>query len=108
MSVHLGDGLGAFAAARVFSVGDPPSLFSTNGPFSLAAADFNGDNKLDLVTANFTGGTITILLGDGSGNFAPQKIAVGGGGNPQYVVTGDFNLDTKADVAITRNGHFRS
>ena len=35
-----------------------------------------------------------------------QKIAVAGGGSPQYVVTGDFNLDAKADVAMTRSGHF--
>lgn len=104
VSVYLGDGLGAFAAARVFSVGAPPSSNITNGPFSLAAADFNGDNKLDLVTANFTGTSLTILSGDGAGNFAAEKIAVAGFFYPQYVITGDFNLDAKADVALTRNG----
>jgi Calx-beta domain-containing protein/VCBS repeat protein len=106
VSIYLGNGLGAFGAAGVFSVGDPPSSNSSNGPISLAAADFNGDNKLDLVTANFTGGGVTVLSGDGAGNFVSQKIAVAGGGSPQYVVTADFNLDGKADVALTRNGHF--
>lgn len=106
VSIHLGDGLGTFSAARIFSVGDPPTTNISNGPFSLSAADFNGDGKLDLVTANFTGGNVTVLSGDGTGNFSSQKIAVGGGGSPQYIVTGDFNLDTKADVALTRNGHF--
>lgn len=106
VSIHLGDGFGGFGTARVFSVGAPPSTNITNGPFSLAAADLNNDDKLDLVTANFTGGGVTILTGDGTGNFVSQKIAVAGGGNPQFVAIGDFNLDGKADVALTRNGIF--
>lgn len=106
VSVHLGDGLGGFGTARVFTVGDPPTFNVSNNPWSLAAADFNADNKLDLVTANLTGGGVTILTGDGAGNFVSQKMAVSGGGSPQFVVTADFNLDGKADVALTRNGHF--
>ena len=106
VSIHLGDGLGRFGAARVFSVGEPPSSNVSNNPRSLAAGDFNGDNKLDLVTANFTGGGVSILLGDGTGTFSAQKIVVAGGGAPQYVVTGDFNLDSKVDVALTRSGNF--
>ena len=106
VTLHLGDGLGAFGPARVFSVGAPPTTNITNGPFSLAAADFNNDNKLDLVTANFTGDGVTILTGDGAGNFVAQKLTVAGGGFPLFVVTADFNLDGKADVALTRNGHF--
>ena len=106
VSVYLGDGLGAFGTARVFSVGTPPTSNITNGPFSLAVADLNSDNKLDLVTANFTGDGVTILTGDGAGNFVAQKIAIPGGGSPQFVATGDFNVDGKADVALTRSGHF--
>lgn len=106
VSVYLGDGLGAFAAARVFGVGPPPSSNITNGPFSIAAADFNGDNKVDLITANFTGSSVTVLYGDGTGNFSADKITVAGGFYPQYVITGDFNFDGKADAAITRNGYF--
>jgi hypothetical protein len=32
------------------------------GPFQRAAADFNGDGKLDLAVANLTDGTVSILL----------------------------------------------
>ncbi len=106
VSIYLGDGAGVFGAARVFTVGAPPTTNITNGPFSLGSADFNGDNKLDLVTANFNGGGLTVLTGDGTGNFVPQKIPVAGVGSPHFLVIGDFNLDTKPDVALTRNGFF--
>ena len=106
VSVYLGDGFGAFGTARVFSVGAPPTSNVSNNPSSLVAADLNNDNKLDLITANFTGGGVSVLTGDGTGNFVSQKIAVPGGGSPQFVATGDFNLDGKADVALTRSGNF--
>ncbi len=106
VSVHLGDGLGGFGTARVFSVGAPPITNISNNPISIAAADLNNDNKLDLITANFTGGGVSILTGDGTGDFVAQKIAIPGGGSPRFVATGDFNLDGKADVALTRSGNF--
>ena len=40
VAIHLGDGLGAFGAARVFSVGDPPSTNITNGPFFTRSGGF--------------------------------------------------------------------
>jgi hypothetical protein len=106
VSVYPGDGSGGFLAALVSSVGPPPISNVSNGPFSLAAGDFNGDNKLDLLTANFTGGSVSILLGDGTGNFSAQKMTISGGGSPQFVLVNDFNLDGKADFALTRNGYF--
>ena len=38
-------------------------------PESVAVGDFNGDGKLDLAVANFYDNTVSILLGDGTGNF---------------------------------------
>lgn len=56
ITVLLGNGDGTFTqpSGSPYAVG--------KGPFSLAAADFNGDGKLDLAVANLTDGTISILL----------------------------------------------
>jgi hypothetical protein len=35
--------------------------------------DFNNDGHLDLVVSNRTDGTVTLLLGDGTGNFVPSS-----------------------------------
>jgi hypothetical protein len=62
-------------------------------------ADFNGDGKLDLVAADWLGGTVSILLGNGDGSFqAPLRFAVGS--YPSSVAVGDFNGDGIPDVAV--------
>jgi hypothetical protein len=56
VTLLLGNGDGTFtqAAGSPYGVGQ--------GPYQIAAADFNGDGKLDLATANITDGTVSILL----------------------------------------------
>lgn len=65
------------------------------------AGDFNGDGKLDLVTTQPDDNSISILLGDGTGNFtlasAPWGVV---GGWPNSIAVGDFNQDGKLDLAI--------
>jgi hypothetical protein len=66
VSVLLGDGHGGFTPA-------PGSPFPVGGqgPLSVAVSDFNGDGKLDIVTANYFSPTVSVLLGDGHGGFTP-------------------------------------
>src|SRR4051794_21564478 len=52
--------LPSFSPVTHYAVGD--------GPQAVAAADFNHDGRLDLATAD-SGGTVSVLLGNGLGGF---------------------------------------
>ena len=84
----------SFAAATNLAVGDFPQ--------SVAVGDFNGDGKQDLAVANFRAYyavSVSILLGDGSGNFSAVTNFDSGNG-PTSVAVGDFNGDGKQDLAV--------
>jgi hypothetical protein len=71
-----------------------------NSP-SVAAADVNGDGKVDLITANYSDNTVTVLTNNGDGTFTfCSSNAVGN--VPYYLTTADVNADGKADI-ITAN-----
>ena len=95
VTVLLGDGTGNFTPA----FGSP---FAVGGrPQSVAVGDFNGDGKPDLAVANFVTGTVTVLLGNGFGGFAPAPGSPINVGEPNSVVVGDFNGDGKPDLAVS-------
>jgi hypothetical protein len=54
VSVLLGNGDGTFGTPFDFDTGPTP--------YFVIAKDFNGDGKLDLAVANYSSGTVTILL----------------------------------------------
>ena len=77
----------------------PTNFAAGDSPFSVAVGDFNGDGKQDLAVANLLQTDVSILLGDGAGNFsAPTNFAAGG--SPVSVAVGDFNGDGKQDLAV--------
>jgi FG-GAP-like repeat/Bacterial pre-peptidase C-terminal domain/FG-GAP repeat len=69
---------------------------------SVAVGDFNGDAKQDLAVANDSG-TVSILIGDGTGNFGAAT-NFPAGDDPRQVVVGDFNGDGKQDLATANQG----
>lgn len=76
-----------------------------NNPVSVTAADVNGDGKVDLISANEFGLTLSVLTDNGSGGFVTAGTYYVGG-LPLSVTTADVNGDGKPDTAtsIMTNG----
>lgn len=80
------------------------------GPRSMVAADLTGQGPLDLATANPSTGTVSVLLGNGKGEFVPAQgspFAVpDGNDNPrtpglaESIGVGDFACLGKPDLAV--------
>jgi len=87
VAVFLGDGTGGFRAAG--------TALSGQQVISVAAGDFDGDGKIDVVASTVDG--LTFLRGDGAGNLTAVLVpATAGVGT---LAAGDFNGDGRLDVA---------
>jgi hypothetical protein len=97
MSVFLGDGKGGFSQAQdsPFAVAEEPN--------DLAAADFNGDGDVDVAIANHGVKKVTVLLGNGKGQFNSvpgSPFNVESNPHPHGIAAADFNGDQKPDIAV--------
>lgn len=94
LSTFLGNGDGTFQVG--------PSLTATQAHFfyvaAFAIADFNGDSKKDVLTANGYW-----LQGNGDGSFQPSAQRLNAVLDQRNLAVGDFNGDSKLDVATTSN-----
>lgn len=95
VSLYLGNGDGTMQAPiNTASLGIGAATY-------MATADFNKDNKLDLVLADQNSSQVVVLLGNGDGHFqAARSFALNSGGGFDVAV-GDFNGDGVPDIAAT-------
>jgi hypothetical protein len=92
VAVLLGDGSGAFASPVTYEVG--------RFPYSIVAADVDGDGAIDLATANNNSADLSVLLDDGNGTFR-TRVEYDAGGLPTSLAGGDFNADGRTDFVIS-------
>ena len=114
-ATSTGDGVSVFLNAGGGTLGTPTS-YTTRGagpggyqPYALAAADFNGDGKADIASANFESGgafqpfSVSLLFGDGAGALgAPTNTAVGL--SPDGVLAVDLTNGGLPDVVVANRG----
>ncbi|HEY3644138.1 MAG TPA: VCBS repeat-containing protein [Gammaproteobacteria bacterium] len=111
--VIISDGSSAAAGVRVLfndghGVLSPDVAYASEagggkGPVSVTSADLDGDGFPDLVTANGSDGTVSVLRNDGDGTFAAPA-AYAAGTDPVAVAVADVNGDGLPDLVVADLG----
>ncbi|CAF4016179.1 unnamed protein product [Adineta steineri] len=95
IGIFLGYSNGTFSSQTIYSTGNG------SRPRDVAAGDFDNDGQLDIAVANFDGWNIGIFLGYGNGTFSSQQTyPTGNSSNAQSIAIGDFNNDSRLDIAV--------
>ncbi len=98
----IGNGDGTFQAPELYA--SVLNVSANRGAYDAVVADFTGDGVPDIVVVNgfYSDGGAVLLKGLGSGRFAPAVPIPGPAGT--RVTAGDWNGDTRQDLAFTLDG----
>ncbi|CAF2216805.1 unnamed protein product [Rotaria magnacalcarata] len=100
VGVFFGYCNGTFGEIVIYSTADG------SGPTSVAVGQFNNDNWLDIAVANNGINTVGVLFGLDYTDFASQTTyTTGSASHPCSVAVGDFNNDTRLDIAVANYGN---
>jgi FG-GAP-like repeat len=94
VGILLGTGTGSFTrpANQPFATGD--------GPNGIACGDFNDDGIIDLAVVNYNDDDVSMLFGDGAGNFG-GKTDYAVDDHPFNIYSADLNGDFYPDIAVS-------
>ena len=102
VTILLGNGKGGFTQS------DNSPFFAGSIPNDICIADFNKDGNPDLAFANHDRKYLTVLLGDGKGNFKQAKnspFPTEGKPHAHGIAAGDFNNDGWLDLVTDSWGN---
>ncbi len=89
------NGSGVFSSLALWSVGAQP--------VSMAAADFDGDNDLDIAVANMNGNSITLLINNGSGGLSTIRTLSADVSSPRRIAFADLDDDGDLDMYVANH-----
>lgn len=93
--------LAVFVSAQTLRFTAHKAYSSGYGPAAIAVGDINGDQRPDLAVALAFSDAVTVMLGNADGSFQPPRtVYLGPSQNPRGVAIGDFNRDSRPDVAV--------
>src|SRR5438046_1063033 len=81
----------------------PTACFSVGGaPLAVTTADFDGDGKVDVATANNDTGDVSVLIGRGDGSFVFPAITltVSELAAPSAIAAADFDKQHGMDLVV--------
>ncbi|MFN2458094.1 MAG: FG-GAP repeat domain-containing protein [Chitinophagaceae bacterium] len=102
VTILLGNGRGNFVEV------DNSPFFAGSMPNDITIKDFNKDGNMDLAFANHERQYLTVLLGNGRGNFSPapqSPFHSNGIPHTHGIAAGDFNKDGRLDLATDSWGN---
>jgi hypothetical protein len=94
-------GTGIFGTAQSYFISGRFGVSPT--PPRVTVADLNGDGKPDIIVTDPGFNSVSVLMNNSNGTFAPAQ-AYFVGANPTAVAVGDFNRDGKLDI-VTANSN---
>jgi hypothetical protein len=96
LGILFGYGNGSFSDTIIYSTG------AYSQPIDIAVGDFKSDNISDLAITNYGNNNIMVLFGIGDGFFfLGTTYSTGDPSSPYALAVGDFNNDTRLDIAVT-------
>jgi hypothetical protein len=104
LTIFLQESPGSFATSPI-TLGS----VATNGPVAVIASDLDGDDDLDLVSANEIGSNLTIFPQESPGSFATSPFRLGGlGTTHRPVAVAAADLDSDGDLDLVSANSFSS
>jgi Ca2+-binding RTX toxin-like protein len=103
--VSVGAVLAALAPAAQGAVNfEAARPFPASSPWSLAAADFNADGRVDIATASNSTSIVSALLGNGDGTLQAPRNTPAASSRLNGVAAGDLDGDGRDDIAVIQAG----